>query len=127
MGAGQSDLYKGTYGDRPENIPDELKGKISLPDNDAQLKHIFRKEAGHLPDTPENRKLLLDLANDSSAHVGKDLRGLDWNSRINEDGSQLWVSSKDGVIQNGGINNPFHPWDKTTGFSKNVFKGRRKK
>ena len=25
MGAGQSDLYKGTYGDNPDNIPDELK------------------------------------------------------------------------------------------------------
>ncbi len=127
MGAGQSDLYKGTYGDKPENIPDELKGKINLPDNDAQLKHIFRKEDGHLPDTPENRKLLLDLANDSTAHAGKDLRGLDWNARIYEDGSQLWVSSKDGVVQNGGINNPYRPWDSATGFSKNVFKGRIRK
>ena len=42
MGAGQSDLYKGTYGDNPDNIPDELKGKVKLPENDAQLKHIFR-------------------------------------------------------------------------------------
>ena len=25
MGAGQSDLYKGTYGDNPDNIPDFLK------------------------------------------------------------------------------------------------------
>ena len=40
MGADQSDLYKGTYGDNPNNIPDELKQKVKLPDNDAQLKHI---------------------------------------------------------------------------------------
>ena len=55
MGAGQSDLYKGTYGDNPDNIPDELKGKVIIPDNDAVIKHIFRDKTGHLPDTPENR------------------------------------------------------------------------
>ena len=47
MGAGQSDLYKGTYGDNPDNIPDELKGKINMPSNDAQLKHFMREEEGH--------------------------------------------------------------------------------
>ena len=51
MGTGQSYLYKGTYGDTPENIPDALKEKIKFPDNDAQLKHIFRKARGHLEDT----------------------------------------------------------------------------
>lgn len=126
MGAGQSDLYKGTYGDNPDNIPDELKGRVKLPENDSQLKHIFRDEEGHLIDTPDNRKLLQELANDESAHVKKDSRGLDWNVRINDDGSQLWVSSKDGVIQNGGINNPPHPWNDETGLSRNLFKGRKK-
>lgn len=47
MGAGQSDLYKGTYGDKEENIPDYLKGKIKLPPNDSQLKHIFEERDGH--------------------------------------------------------------------------------
>ena len=55
MGAGQSDLYKGTYGDNPDNIPDEFKGSIKLPENDSQIKHIFEEREGHLPDTPENR------------------------------------------------------------------------
>ena len=41
MGAGQSDLYKGTYGDNEGNIPDFLKGTIKLPSNDSQLRHIF--------------------------------------------------------------------------------------
>ena len=126
MGAGQSDLYKGTYGDNPDNIPDELKGKVKLPENDAQLKHIFRDEEGHLTDTPENRKLITELANDERAHIGKDSRGLDWNVRLNDDGSQLWVSSKNGAIQNGGINNPPHQWDAETGLSRNLFKGRKK-
>ena len=126
MGAGQSDLYSGTYGDNPDNIPDELKGKIKLPDNDSQIKHIFRDEDGHLPDTSENRKLIQNLANDESMHVGRDSRGLDWNMKMNDDGSQLWVCSKDGVIQNGGINNPPHKWDDMTGLSRNLFKGRKK-
>jgi len=98
MGAGQSDLYKGTYGDNPDNIPDELKLKIVLPKDDAQLKHIFRIAKGHLSDTTENRKLLQKLANDRNCHIGKDSRGLDWHVRMNEDGSQVWVSSKNGVI-----------------------------
>lgn len=126
MGAGQSDLYKGTYGDNPDNIPDELRGKISLPKNDAQLKHIFRGKDGHLSDTPDNRKTLYNLANDKSAHMGKDNRGLDWHIKLNEDGTQTWVTSLNGVIQNGGINNPPHKWDPMTGLSRNMFYGRKK-
>ena len=49
MGAGQSDLYKGTYGDNAKNIPEELQTRIKLPANDAQLKHILRNAEGHLP------------------------------------------------------------------------------
>lgn len=127
MGAGQSDLYKGTYGDNPDNIPDELKEKIKLPEDESQLKHIFREAKGHLVDTPQNRKMLLELANDKSSHVGKDSRGLDWNVKLNSDGTQIWVSSRNGKIQNGGVNNPPHVWDADTGFSRNLFKGRIKK
>jgi len=122
MGAGQSDLYKGTYGDTVGNIPEELQTKIKLPSNDSQLKHIFRKANGHLPDTPENKKLLEELANDISAHVGKDVNGNDWNVRNLEDGSQLWVQSLNGIIQNGGINKPPRHWDELTGLNKNPMK-----
>ena len=122
MGTGQSDMYKGTYGDTPANIPDELKGKIKLPENEAQLKHIFRKAEGHLEDSPENRKLLLDLANNAGCHAGKDSRGNDWNCMDMDDGSQLWVSSRDGIIRNGGLNIPPHQWDEETGLSRNPFR-----
>lgn len=37
--------------------------KNSLPKNDAQIKHIFRDKTGHISDTPNNRKLLEDVAN----------------------------------------------------------------
>ena len=38
--------------------------KIALPENVAQLKHIFREEKGHIIDTPNNRSKILDVAND---------------------------------------------------------------
>ena len=124
MGAGQSDLYKGTYGDNSDNIPNELKGKIELPKDDSQLKHIFRNAKGHLSDTPENRKLLQDLANDERFHVDIDKRGLDWNAKMLDDGSQLWVISRNGIIQNGGINRPPRIWNNITGFNDNPLGGK---
>ncbi len=124
MGGGQSDLYKGTYGDNSDNVPDGLKGKIKLPTDESQLKHIFRNEPGHLSDTPTNRKLLQELANDISCHRGRDSRGNDWSTKVLEDGSQLWVSSRNGIIQNGGINKPPRRWDDVTRLCHNRFKER---
>lgn len=125
MGAGQSDLYKGTYGDKEENIPECLKGKIKLPPNDSQLKHIFRKARGHLEDSPQNRQKILELANDPKCYGGKDRRGLDWHYRILDDGSQLWVTTRNGIIQDGGVNNPPHSWDERAGLSYNIFGDRK--
>ena len=122
MGAGQSDLYKGTYGDKEENIPDYLKGKIKLPANDSQLKHIFEERDGHLPDTPENRKLLEELANDRDRYRGKDKYGNDWNIRLNDDGTQDWVRSQHQVINEGGSNKEPRPWDDETGLFRNPTK-----
>ena len=127
MGAGQSDLYKGTYGDNIENIPDELKDKkdasnrkVTLPQNDSQTKHIFRRDAGHLPDTKENRKMIEDLANDSKHYNGQDKWGNDWNTRTNKDGTQDWVRHRNGKINDGGKNETALPWNADTGLFKNV-------
>ena len=122
MGAGQSDLYKGTYGDNEGNIPDFLKGTIKLPSNDSQLRHIFENREGHLPDTPENRKLLQDLANDSTKYKGKDKYGNDWNVRMNNDGTQDWVRSQHQVINEVGRNRTPRHWDKETGLFRNPTK-----
>ena len=127
MGAGQSDLYKGTYGDNPNNIPDELKDKVKLPKNDSQLKHIFRDEDGHLKDTPENRKMLLDLANDDKYHMGKDMYGNEWHIRINEDGSQDYTREMHQIINEGGKNRIPRPWDEMTGLNRNPAREERKK
>ena len=129
MGAGQSDLYKGTYGDNPNNVPDALKGKIQMPKNDAQLKHIFREDEGHLPDTPENRKMISDLANDMHYYVAKDKYGNDWHIRNNPDGTQDWVRHQNMVINEGGRNTTPISWNPETGLYKSVktaFKRREK-
>ncbi len=120
MGAGQSDLYRGTYGDNANNIPDALKEKIKLPKNDSQLKHIFRKDEGHLQDTPENRKLVSDLANDLHYYVGKDKFGNDWHIRNNADGTQDWARHRNMVINEGGRNSLPINWNPDTGLYKNV-------
>lgn len=120
MGAGQSDLYVGTYGDNAENIPDELKGKVNFPKNDSQYKHFMRDEDGHLPDTPENRKLLTDLANDTAYHMGKDKYGNDWHVRNNEDGTQDWVRSQNQTINEGGRNASQISWNEETGLYRNI-------
>ncbi|MBE5857837.1 MAG: filamentous hemagglutinin family protein [Lachnospiraceae bacterium] len=119
MGAGQSDLYKGTYGDNPDNIPDALKGIVKFPQGDSQLKHMFRNEEGHLPDTPENRKLLYELANDEKYYVGKDMWGNDWHVRQNSDGTQDWVEHQNKVISDGGKNSKPKNWDDVTGLKYN--------
>lgn len=127
MGAGQSDLYKGTFGDTAENIPDVLKGRIKMPRNDSQLKHIFRDEEGHLTDTLENRKMISDLANNVEYYVGKDRYGNDWHIRNNEDGTQDWVRHQNMVINEGGKNSSPITWDPETGLYKNIKKTFRRK
>lgn len=49
MGSGRSGLYYGTQGSRNR-----------LPENPAQIKHIFRKSKGHLANNSRNRKTLLE-------------------------------------------------------------------
>lgn len=111
MGSG----HHGGFGNTKGNEERE----IVLPPNDSQLKHILRVDVGHLPDTPENRKLLVDLANDSSKYLGKDKWGNSWNARINEDGTQDWVVYRGNVIREGGKNLTPKPWNPETGLNFN--------
>lgn len=57
MGAGQSDLYKGTYGDKIENIPSKLTG-ISMPNHEKAI-------------TPEEKFLKYSLNYDNPRAAGK--------------------------------------------------------
>ncbi len=108
MGAGNSGLYNNTKGN-----------KVSLPDKSSQLKHIFGNRPGHLPDTPSNRKLLTDTANNPKYYKGTDKYGNKWHIKTDNDGRQVWTRSQNGKINEGGRNSTPRPWDKDTGLNNN--------
>ncbi|MGH9473703.1 MAG: RHS repeat domain-containing protein, partial [Terriglobales bacterium] len=76
-----------------------------LPAEESQLGHIFREAEGHLPDTPENRALLENVANDPANSLGTAANGTSWSARTLPDGQQVWVQTRGGRIVNGGIIN----------------------
>lgn len=83
----------------------------TLPANEAQIRHIFRvsPKGGHLSDTPQNRQLLVDIANDQAALLGTDKHGNIWYGRKMPDGTQVWAL----VIINTMINGGFNQTEKT--------------
>ena len=120
----QGNLSQSEY----ENAINNLQNK--LPPNDSQLKHIFRNAEGHLTDTPENRKLILSVANDPACHLGTDKYKNDWYARIEQDGTQIWVQIRNGTVQNCGKNSIPKTWNGETGLSnpaKPKQKGKKKK
>ncbi|WP_267222557.1 RHS repeat-associated core domain-containing protein [Dyella silvae] len=81
----------------------------SLPSNAGQRQHIFRSASGHLAeDTPANQELLESTANNLDYLRGTDAYGNSIYTQSQTDGSQVWVTTRGGVIQNGGVN--AHPW-----------------
>ncbi len=80
----------------------------SLPPNSGNLKHIFRDSSGHVADTPANRDLLLSTANNLDYLRGPGAYGSSVYTQFQSDGSQVWVITRGGVIQNGGVNS--QPW-----------------
>lgn len=109
--------YAKTNGFFSEKGMGSVFGKNLMPKNDSQIKHLFRKKEGHLQDTPENRALLLRVANDPKNYIGTDANGVRWYAELLADGRQVWVSVRNGIIQNGGINSQLHPWDPITGLN----------
>lgn len=107
---------KGNTSDEGKGNSDSKKNKI--PDNDSTTGHIFRDAEGHIPDTPENRALLEDVANDPANFRGTDKYGNEWYTKIQSDGSQVWVESRNGNIFEGGVNNTPKPWNPETGLKK---------
>lgn len=85
---------------------DELLGidNIRFHEDPGQLQHIFRDDLGHLlEDTVENRNVLLDTASRNN-FIKTDEHGNQWFARLLDDGTEAWVSVKNGIIQNGGVN-----------------------
>lgn len=109
--------YAKTNGFFSEKGMGSVFGKNSMPKNDSQIKHLFRKKEGHLQDTPENRALLLRVANDPKNYLGTDVKGARWYAEIQGDGSQVWARVWNGTIFNGGVNLPPRPWEPITGLN----------
>ena len=101
---GTSDATMGVNNERNE-----------LPENDAQLRHIFGDRPGHIVDTPKNRQLVLDIANSKQCYLGMDEYKVHWYALELEDGTQIWVMCKNGRISNAGINKVARKWNERTG------------
>ena len=93
---------------------------ISFPEQEAQLRHIFRNKTGHIEDTSENRRKILEVTGNKRNYLGKDSRGNDWYAVTLEDGRQMWVRTRNGIIDNAGINDAPRIWDSETGLYNNT-------
>ncbi len=89
-----------------------------LPESGSVLGHIFRRDEGHIPDTPENRALLFEVANDPRALLGADRHGNEWFVRIAKDGRQVWTQVRNGRIIDGGINDAHRAHHQETGLKR---------
>lgn len=68
-----------------QNQPTEQCPNYSIKENFA--KKIFGDREGHLPDTPANRQLLENVANDQATTLGPDKFGNQWSAKTLEDGT----------------------------------------
>lgn len=124
MGAGFHGGFGNTQGSQKED--NQANQKQHLPKDESQLKHIFKDKHGHLKDTPENRKLLVKLANNKNKYAGKDKYGNSWNIETTDSGAQNWVRYQNGIINEGGQNKTPRKWDNETGLNNNPVKRRKK-
>lgn len=114
----------------PEDYQELLKetyfrGNISVPilvtafGDIVTFEEGFREGNGHIIDTPDNRSKILNVANDKKNYLGRDARGNDWYAKTESDGSQIWVRTRNGKVDNAGINTPPRIWDDETGLYNN--------
>jgi len=89
-----------------------------FPTRESELRHIFRVRAGHVEDTPENRQLLLSVANDKTARLESDQYGNVWAARVLSDGRQAWVQIRGEKIVNAGINTFLKEFNPLTGLKR---------
>ena len=99
-----SNHFMGTSGAKKiEMLKLNIQFFARLPKNESQIRHIFRDDKGHLMDNIQNRNLLISLSKDKDAFLGIDNRGNEWYAK-KIGTKQLWVVVRNGIIQNGGLN-----------------------
>jgi hypothetical protein len=80
--------------------------KPKWPNDTSQLRHIFSSRRGHVLDTPSNRRLIEQIVIDRNNLVGRKLSGgSELFAKLLDDGRQVWVEVRNGLIQDGGVNN----------------------
>jgi hypothetical protein len=95
--------YGPAYDDLASDFLPAARGiRHAIPE--GRLGHIFRNAPGHLPDTPANRALLQNVADDAATTLGVDKWGNTWSARTLENGTQVWTQTRGGQIVNGGLN-----------------------
>jgi ankyrin repeat protein len=78
-------------------------------ENQAQIKHIFREQKGHLKDSPQSRAIVQSATDHPDNFVGRDRHGNDIYFKRLPDGKQAWARVYGGQIRNGGVNDkPSH-------------------
>lgn len=66
---------------------------------------------------------MLETCNNESNYVGTDRYGKRWYAQILPDGRQVWVATRDGIIQDCGINDSARSFDSDEGFCEPKSKG----
>ena len=92
-----------------------VHNQCRFPNNPGQVNHIFRDAPGHLLDTPANRQLLLRVADDPATTLGTNRWGVETSAQMLDDGTQVWVQTLYGIVQNGGLNLSPRVWDSRIG------------
>lgn len=117
QGCGKTDEHQKAF-----TLKNDAKKQGDLSDVDVTFKesnkkHIFDNRPGHLPDTPENRKKIIELVKDTKNYLGPDENDNQWYGKILEDGTQLWGQTRGTIISNCGINDVPRPYNSTTGLN----------
>jgi filamentous hemagglutinin len=76
-----------------------------------------------LSDTPANRALIENTANNKANYLGTDKYGTDWYAKTQADGTQVWVECRNGTITNGGLNASPKPFNPETGLKTKAKSG----
>jgi hypothetical protein len=87
---------------------EKIDESAEFPEQEAQIKHMFRKDEGHILDTPANRREILEIVKRENFR-GTDGFGKRHYYKTNRNRrKQLWCQVLGGIIQNCGENTP--PW-----------------
>ena len=120
MGMKSKSAHFGSDSGGPSKREGGLKYKLNLqtfakmPKGRAQVMHIMAKRTGHLPNSIKNRQLLEKVSKDSRSYKGIDRHGNKVYSKIVK-GNEIWVHTRNGIIQNGGSNGKNYKYHKIGG------------